>query len=75
MHFYRYFRDRAIFCAENGSAGDVLRALKVPALYTPLLLIFEIFTRSPLRTALLGAGRRWIKGGAGSSAARRRGDR
>ena len=75
LHFYRYFTNKAICCAENGSAGDVVRALKVPALYTPLLLIFEIFTRSPLRTALLAAGHRWIKRGAGSSAARRRGDR
>ncbi len=75
LHFYRYFTDKAIWCAENGSAGDVFRALKVPALYTPLLLAPEIFRRSPLRTALLAAGRRWLKGDAASSAARRRSDR
>lgn len=74
LHFHRYFTDKAIWCAENGSAGDVLRALRVPALYTPLLLILEILTRSPLRTALLAAGRRRIKGGTGLRAARRRSD-
>jgi glycosyltransferase involved in cell wall biosynthesis len=66
FHFYRYFTNRAIWCAENGSAGDVVRELKVPALYLPLLLASEIFQQSPLRTALLAAGRRWLKGGAGS---------
>lgn len=75
QHFHRYFTDKAILCAENGSAGDVFKALTVPALYTPLLLIYEIFRRSPLRKALITAGCRWIKGGPGSSAARRRGDR
>lgn len=75
LHFHRYFTDKAIWCAENGSAGDVFKALKVPALYTPLLLAREIFQRSPLRTALLTAGRRWLKGGAGSSAADKRSDR
>jgi len=65
FHFYRYFTNRAIWCAENGSAGDVVRELKVPALYLPLLLASEIFQQSPLRTALLAAGRRWLKGGAG----------
>jgi glycosyltransferase involved in cell wall biosynthesis len=65
-HFYRYFANRAIWCAENGSVGDVVRALEVPALYLPLLLATEIFQQSPLRTALLAAGRRWLKGDAGS---------
>jgi glycosyltransferase involved in cell wall biosynthesis len=74
LHFYRYFTDKAIWCAENGSAGDVLRALKVPALYTPLLLAHEIFRPSSLRSALFAAGLRWLKGGAGLLAARRRSD-
>jgi glycosyltransferase involved in cell wall biosynthesis len=77
FHFYQHFTQKAIRCAENGSVGDVAEALKVPALYLPLLLATEIFQRRPLRTALLAAGRRWLKGGAGSLGwiARRRSDR
>ena len=63
FHIYRYFTTKAIWCAENGSAGDVAEALTAPALYVPLLLFTEIFQRSPLRTALLSAGRRWLKSG------------
>jgi glycosyltransferase involved in cell wall biosynthesis len=63
FHIYRYFTAKAIWCAENGSVGDVAEALTAPALYVPLLLFTEIFQRSPLRTALLAAGRRWLKSG------------
>jgi glycosyltransferase involved in cell wall biosynthesis len=66
FHFYQYFVQTAIRCAENGSPADVAETLKVPALYLPLLLASEFFQRRPLRMALLAAGRRWLKGGAGS---------
>jgi glycosyltransferase involved in cell wall biosynthesis len=77
FHFYQHFTQKAIWCAENGSAGDVVEALKVPALYLPLLLASEFFQRRPLRTALLTAGRRWLNGGAGLPGwiARRRSNR
>jgi hypothetical protein len=65
FHFYHYVTQRRSV-PENGSAADVAEALKVPALYMPLLLATEIFQRRPLRTALLAAGRRWLKGDAGS---------
>ncbi|SEO42256.1 Glycosyltransferase involved in cell wall bisynthesis [Rhodospirillales bacterium URHD0017] len=66
FHFYQHFTQKAIRCAENGSPGDVVEALKVPALYLPLLLASEFVQPRPLRTALLAAGRRWLNGGAGS---------
>jgi hypothetical protein len=54
MHFYRYFEEGAVICAERGDRGAALRAIVTAFGIFPLRACYHLFAARPLRTALLG---------------------